>query len=698
VTETWLDTPTTARITGDADRTVRLKCANRDYASRMNHHGRRGRPQLQVALSSLPAAAQMKYARLQLDAAECHALVPVDPAQPTLFTPPAQIDVTAWSGIPDDKKQEARQRLQIITPLIEWNAGHRLQATLRDGRPVTNTETLAQYLGEQHECSRATIWNYYTAFKKEGIAGLARKKRSDASTALQPKSRYFERHPEAAAFVLAKYGELGQCSPTGAPNLALVFDELMIERRRQGSAVHRELAALGEDPRQRPSIDTVRNFLGKLPPVVRDAARLTREKHDARYAPTVRTNIAATRVNQFWVSDHRVVDILGFNDCFADAAPFSLFRVWCTAIEDMRSRVIWSVFSLSPSWKTIASALRVGMSRYGKPETFYCDNGKDFKKVGGAYTRAAQNLDDLGRVDAGLQTTNLLQRLGIIPLYCLPKHPRSKMIESAFNLMSQRCDVMFGAGYAGNKPSARPDQCRDAEKQHHAWMQGKADTTPFLPLSQIVQLLDAWFEERNQYHQHSGDGMNGRTPYEVMRELLPNPQPVNVALIEPLFWEHKTGCTVQRCAVRVDNETYEGIGETDRAAMYAVNGQEITVAYDPYERSRALAIVDRRVVAELQPKPRIDRGLPGQRSAETDLVIARTLREGRVGYNRAVMPWTIAQRGVPTLLDGLRDRNQIAAPLAPIMPAITSRATAPAIEPAWPEDEAEKFLKRMEGD
>jgi putative transposase len=698
VTETWLDTPTTARVTGDADRTVRLKCSNRDYVSRMYKAGRRGRPRLQVALSSLPAAAQMKYARLQLDAAACHALVPVDPAQPTLFAPPAQIDVTAWSGIPDDKKQEARERLQIITPLIEWNAGHRLQAVLRSGAPVTNTETLAQYLGEQHECSRATIWNYYTAFKKEGIAGLARKKRSDASTALEPKSHYFKRHPEAAAFVLAKYGELGQCSPTGAPNLALVFDELMIERRRQGSAVHRELMTLGEDPRQRPSIGTVRNFLGKLPPVVRDAARLTREKHDAKYAPTVRTNIAATRVNQFWVADHRIVDILGFNDCFVDAPACSLFRVWATAIEDMRSRAMWAVFSLSPSWKTIASALRVGMSRFGKPEVFYCDNGKDFKKVGGAWTRTAENLDDLGRVDAGLVTTNLLQRLGITPQYCLPKHPRSKMIESAFNLMSQRCDVMFGAGYAGSKPSLRPDACRHAEHQHHAWLQGKADKTPFLPLSQIIQLLDAWFEERNEYHQHSGDGMNGRAPYEVMRELLPNPQPVDVTAIEPLFWEHKS-CTVQRTAVQVDNEIYEGIGETDRAAMYALNGQKINVAYDPYDRSRALAIVDRRVVAELQPKPRVDRALPGQRSEASEIIIARTLREGGVGYKRAVMPWNIAQRGVPTLLDGLRERHQIAAaPVVASMPAISSRATAPVIEPAWPEDEAEKFLKRMEGD
>jgi hypothetical protein len=60
------------------------------------------------------------------------------------------------------------------------------------------------------------------------------------------------------------------------------------------------------------------------------------------------------------------------------------------------------------------------------------------------------------------------------------------MIESAFSLMSQRCDVMFGAGYAGAKPSLRPDRCREAEKQHHAWLQQKADKTPFLPLSHII--------------------------------------------------------------------------------------------------------------------------------------------------------------------------------------------------------------------
>jgi hypothetical protein len=154
---------------------------------------------------------------------------------------------------------------------------------------------------------------------------------------------------------------------------------------------------------------------------------------------------------------------------------------------------------------------------------------------------------------------------------------------------------------------------------------------------------------------------------------------------------------VQRTAVQVDNEIYEGIDELDKRSMYAVNGQKITVAYDPYDRARALAIVDRRVIAELQPKPRIDRAIAGERSAETDIIIADTLRLGRVGYKGATALWNVAQQCVPTLLDGLRERHQLAAPAAPVPPPLSLRSAAtPALdtcaaEPEFIDDLADRF-------
>jgi hypothetical protein len=97
----------------------------------------------------------------------------------------------------------------------------------------------------------------------------------------------------------------------------------------------------------------------------------------------------ATRVNQFWVADHRVVDILGFNDCFQGRQPvFSVPRMDDRDRGHALARDVGRLLA-QPSWKTIASALRLGMSRFGKPEVFYCDNGKDFKKVGGAYDARA---------------------------------------------------------------------------------------------------------------------------------------------------------------------------------------------------------------------------------------------------------------------------------------------------------------------
>ncbi|MBZ5570227.1 MAG: hypothetical protein LAN64_20605 [Acidobacteriia bacterium] len=81
--DTWLGIATVMRVTGDAERTVRRKAASGAYASRYQRRKRRGRPQLEIAISSLSADAQTKYARLQLEAAQCHTLVPADPAQPS---------------------------------------------------------------------------------------------------------------------------------------------------------------------------------------------------------------------------------------------------------------------------------------------------------------------------------------------------------------------------------------------------------------------------------------------------------------------------------------------------------------------------------------------------------------------------------------------------------------------------------------
>jgi hypothetical protein len=363
MSETWLSCATVAGITGDAERTVRSKVVSGAYVSRRRQLGRRGRPQLEIGISSLAADAQMKFARRQLEAAECHALVPADPAQPTLFAPPAQIDIRAWSGLPEEQRAEAERRLQVITPLVEWNVGHRLAYMLRDGSPVRNSDQLAAYIGEQYSIGKRTVWSYYSAFKKEGAVGLVRTRRSDAT-----RSKYFETHAEAAKFILAKYQELGQCSPTGSPNLALIHGELVREYPHMYP---------GEP---HPAYSTVRNFLAGLPPVVRDAARLGRQAWNNRHAPYVDTDIAALAPLEIVVADHRIFDVLVYNDCFSSSPQYAAMRPWVTLVLDMRTRVIVGIAVRdNPSWRGIAAALRDGFATYGTPRIFYTDNGKDFQ-------------------------------------------------------------------------------------------------------------------------------------------------------------------------------------------------------------------------------------------------------------------------------------------------------------------------------
>jgi transposase InsO family protein len=131
------------------------------------------------------------------------------------------------------------------------------------------------------------------------------------------------------------------------------FSDVMI-----WDALVREWSTLYPSALEPPSLDTVRGFLQRVPESLRDALRLPRQEHDQKNAPYLVTNIAAVAANGIWVSDHRIYDVLVYNDCFEGAEGGAAIRLWETCIMDMRTRVIvGSVWNVNPSSRTIADAL-----------------------------------------------------------------------------------------------------------------------------------------------------------------------------------------------------------------------------------------------------------------------------------------------------------------------------------------------------
>ena len=558
------------------------------------------------------------------------------PAQESLFKPDTPAEKKRLA-VPPEKQAEVDRRHRAIAPLLAWERGERPVFHDETGAPIRTKDQLAAWLAAQHNVGRATLWNWLRRWKEQGDAGLLPEVRNDKGV-----SRFFSKHGAAAKFVLAKFAE-GQ----GHYSDALIAD-----------ALEREWSKLYGGVSHAPSVATVREFLRGVPRSIRDTVALPRQQYDAKHAPYLITNIAAVKVNGIWICDHRIYDVIVYNDCFPGAPRFADLRLWETCIEDMRSRVIvGSVWNTTPSSRTIASALRQAIQTYGLPDLFYCDNGKDFRSIGGGWhnDQAAQDLDEEGRIRMAPAADALLARLGIPVKFCVPRHPQSKSVESYFATVSKRFDVMFLRSYAGNKPSQRPDVCREAEKQHKLFEKGDRQSSPFIPASAFVALHRQWTYEFNSTHAHGGRGMEKRAPLDVMNELLPAGQRriPDMAQLEPLFWD-RVERKVSNCKIDDRGYSYEGIDAAAAAAMYLANDSRIMVARDPHDRAYALALDgDGRLIARLHCQELVARGPQSE-----DAVKAVSRFRHRV-FRAGKQYWNLVQQGVPTEIELLAERARL---------------------------------------
>ena len=643
MSEIWLDAHRFAELAGLSVRAVQRKARAKEIKFRYRRDtARNGRRLPEFAASSLPPGAQLTLSHqlgtLAPMQQEAITIVPAAEShkQGTLFVTPPPIPQEFFIPLTEEQRDQARRRADVIAPLLEFKSqcnGHKAVAHLGDGRLVRTMDELAKWIATQRGLSRATVWRWYERFQEKGAPGLLDPPRKDTG-----RSRFFGSpgewtHPEVAQFALAKYGE--------GLSIAYITDAIAREWSHFGISGHP------------PSYDTVSAFLRSVPAPMRDIRRLSEQDHNAKNAPYLITDIASVPVNGLWISDHRIYDVLVQNDCFGENPGLQEIRVWETAIEDMRLRaIVGAVWCLTPSSRSIASALRIAIARFGLPNIFYCDNGKDFRKISGG--RASQlTLDEEGRITLDPSATDLLRRLGIEAKHCIVRHPQSKSIESYFSTVSKRFDRVFGAAYAGSKPTLRSDACRVAEKHHSQFLQGKRMSSPLPLASEFVMLCRYWTEEFNATHCHSGQGMNGRTPYEVMDELLPPSQRrmIDIVQIAELFWERQDR-VVSNATVQLSNMTYCGADETSARAMYLANGSKVRVAFDPENAGQAVAyeLTDGKPLARLQCQQLVARG-PESAEAIANMTTWRN-RLRRASKES----WRLITSGVPTEIEFLRDR------------------------------------------
>ena len=347
--------------------------------------------------------------------------------------------------------------------------------------------------------------------------------------------------------LIPKYGR----NKNGAGSVALTPMEQEIAKayylhpnKWSPAKVHRELARCYGT---KASPQTVARYLNSLPRSIRVYYREGKTKFEAKVLPYICGDPERFASMDMVVSDHHNWD-------FLVRKGDKIFRPWITVFQDHRSRKIlsWS-HSLYPSSESIAEGLYMLTVKFGAPETLHIDNGKDYR---GSYLNGKNvwvSIENEGmneRVQAEIQ--GVFGALGIKVIFALPYHGQSKPIERHFGTFAQDFAKEFET-YVGSNTVTRPEEAALYYRRI-----GKQDKKEVVYDWEVYMLAwEAYIEQWNATHRHSGKGMDGKTPNEVFFANWKRKRNVSPEYLEIAFASTESR-KVMRNGITIDGTVYWG--------------------------------------------------------------------------------------------------------------------------------------------
>jgi len=297
--------------------------------------------------------------------------------------------------------------------------------------------------------------------------------------------------------------------------------------------------------------------------------------YEAKCAPYIQSDPDSVEPGAIWVGDHHQ-----FNCMIHHRGKW--VRPWITAWEDMRSRTIVGRFiSVSPNQTTIMQAMKGGIEKYGPPDSVKIDNGRDYDsqmwtgetKAGRRKRKAALKA---GYIDEGT-VMGIYAMMDIGVSFSIPYHPQSKLVERFFDTLDCHFTKTLPT-YCGKDSGRKPDYLNDLLKSPKAIAEAES-------LESFTQKVGGYLENYNNT-KHSGRGMDGRTPAQVLasrssrRVLLDGTSDL---LLKVWSGERKVG----KNGVRFMNLLY---GQFD-AMLLSHFGKKVLVNYDP-DDIRRISVYD----------------------------------------------------------------------------------------------------------
>jgi hypothetical protein len=261
---------------------------------------------------------------------------------------------------------------------------------------------------------------------------------------------------------------------------------------------------------QRPTIHQTRALLKRIE---RPRLVLGREGSKAfndKCAPYISRTYEGLRSNEIWVTDQRLVNVRlrGWGE--------KLGRIWVVNFLDVAS-MKWLGFWVAPrlSSEIVMMAAAMALERAGVPHAVHVDLGKEFLA-----REFSGNAQAVSRAVLYREAEGLWERLGVKLIKAIGRNPQTKTIERWHGCVDD-FDRNF-PGYCGRNTDERPEELKDQEAQHAAWLAGDAPATPLVTARHYVQAFAAWCEnEWNAKHRGRGKILHGLTPNEAFNTKRP---------------------------------------------------------------------------------------------------------------------------------------------------------------------------------
>ena len=288
---------------------------------------------------------------------------------------------------------------------------------------------------------------------------------------------------------------------------------------------------------------TVTRYIREIPNSVKVFYREGQKAYHDKFDPYIERDYTLFKAMEWGCGDHHIFDFVIMHEG-------RIFRPWVTLFMDMRSRTItgWWI-DVVPNTLTIMRAFSMSVEQYGLFENMLVDNGKDFRSEWFAGSEWKERRTKPEKETLEL-IAGVLQDCKTKIHFATPYMGQSKPVERFFRTVCERFSKMQDFYVGSNKVDAPEDK-----KLFWGRINGRDKIQVTYTLEQLRRDFAQFVTWFNSSWQHSGQGMDGKTPNAVFAETFDHKRELPEEYRKYLFTVREKR-VVQRNGVSIDGISF----------------------------------------------------------------------------------------------------------------------------------------------